>query len=269
MSSDDISLASNDWAVAVSPQHGGRLARVDYRGRALLHDAIDRSAENTLLWGCYPMAPWAGRLRNATFEYDHERFEVQSDDGPHALHGFVCRMPWTVTKVDATSIEMAVELSGVAPFDGWCTHRIVVDDLGVHLALTVTSHGRRFPVVIGWHPWFLRAWTHDIDFDSMLARDADNIVSTVEVAPTQGPWDDCFVNPRRAPTLRNGDTVITLDSDCNYWMVYTEPSHAFCLEPMSGPPNSLDTSHPRRRVVTPSQPLTRTLTIREAGTGAT
>ena len=51
---------------------------------------------------------------------------------------------------------------------------------------------------------------------------------------------------------------MTVTSDCDHWVVYDQPAHATCVEPQSGPPDALNVAPV---VVSPGEPLTRTMTI--------
>lgn len=272
----DIELSRGDWIVRVAPEHGGRIAQIVYKETHLLVDESRRTADRVHLWGCFPMVPWAGRLRNGMFAHRGVRYSTPVNEPPHALHGLATTRAWTVvdrsSSNESTSITMALNLDGtdrVAPFHAYCEHAVSIDDGGVRASLSVRSHGEDFPAVLGWHPWFTRALTYEVDFETMLERDDDNIVTTSRVNATHQhtpssnrAFDDCFTDVRRPPRLRLDDTSIQLDSDCSHWMLYTAPDHAFCLEPMSGPPDSLDDSHPDRFVVSPDNPLQRVLRLR-------
>ena len=48
-----------------------------------------------MLWGCYPMAPWAGRLREAA-SFGGRTYQLPIDAAPHATHGTVYRRAWRV-----------------------------------------------------------------------------------------------------------------------------------------------------------------------------
>lgn len=260
---DDVELVGGDWIVRVAPQHGGRIAQIVFHGSRVLCDDDGRQPNRALLWGCYPMVPWAGRLRHGTFVLDGTTHVMPINEPPHALHGLTLDTEWNMVEVSSTSVTMLTRLSGIAPFDAECEHRVNIDDGGVTSTLTLRSLGPVFPGMVGWHPWFSRAFSHDASFEAMLRRDSDNIVTTsrVEPAPTlfNSPLDDCFVGARQPPRISNGNDTIDLSSDCNHWMVYTGAAHAFCIEPMSGPPNCLDESHPDRILVTPERPLRRHL----------
>src|SRR5207342_2659303 len=67
-----IDLASGDASLTVDVERGGRLRSLRIAGEELLvqpDDPTDRS----IRWGSFPMAPWAGRLRDAILDWEGER----------------------------------------------------------------------------------------------------------------------------------------------------------------------------------------------------
>ena len=87
----------------------------------------------------------------------------------------------------------------------------------------------------------------------MLVRDGESIPSGARVPPTTGPWDDAFTGVTEPPVLEWGETLrLEVSSTCAWWVVYTEPAHALCVEPQSGPPDALN-GH--ADIVEPGSPL--------------
>jgi galactose mutarotase-like enzyme len=81
----------------------------------------------------------------------------------------------------------------------------------------------------------------DLAAATMYRRDADGIATTDRVAPTPGPWDDCFTDLRRPPVLRwPGFLELSIASSCPDWVVYTVPAGALCVEPQTAPPDALN-----------------------------
>ena len=126
--------------------------------------------------------------------------------------------------------------------------------------LAVEADDRPFPGDIGWHPWFRKPVALEFDPVAMYRRDAIGMTTGELVVPSSGPWDDCFVarGPVRLRYERSSAPVVTVDSDCDHWVVYDEPPHATCVEPQSGPPDSVTI---RPRVILPGHPLRRWMTI--------
>ena len=52
----------------IDPEHGGRLASFQIEGNELLV----HTGTSEFDWGCYPMVPWAGRVRKGRFEWAGE-----------------------------------------------------------------------------------------------------------------------------------------------------------------------------------------------------
>ena len=78
-----IELAASKAAVRLDPGSGGRIASLKIDGAELL---APRVGSDWLLWGCYPMVPWAGRVRDGRFGFDGEEYQLELD---------LPRMPFT------------------------------------------------------------------------------------------------------------------------------------------------------------------------------
>jgi aldose 1-epimerase len=59
----------------------------------------------------------------------------------------------------------------------------------------------------------------------------------------------------------DGDVTLEVSSSCDHWVVYTEPPHAVCVEPQSGPPDAFNLGR-GFVVVEPGAPLVHTMTWR-------
>ena len=256
-----ITLSSGNVQVVIDAIHGSRLSSLRFGEHELL---VQRSNDDSFSWGCYPMAPWAGRTRNGIFEHQGLSVQLPINSAPHAIHGLVHDAEWQVVTTSSTSATLRVELDQRWPFAGWVEHRISVDPSSVDLQLTVHAADRNdesasMPAQVGWHPWFVRPAQLEAEFKTMYVRDSEGIAGTQRAHQQQdlmhGQLDDCFTDAVNTSLLHfeNGLTV-RLESDCSHWVVYNEPSHAICVEPQSGPPNGLN-SEPL--VVSPDQSLTR------------
>ena len=256
-----ITLSSGNVEVVIDVEHGSRLSSMRFGDTELL---VQRNSDDSFSWGCYPMAPWAGRTRNGVFEHQGSSVQLPINSAPHAIHGLVHDAVWQVVSTSPSSATLRVEFDQRWPFSGWVEHHISVDSASVNLQLTVHAHNHNdetlsMPAQVGWHPWFVRPVHLEAEFKTMYVRDSEGIAAT-KCEPQQQDLmhrqlDDCFTDVVAAPLLNfdNGPTV-RLESDCSHWVVYNEPSHAICVEPQSGPPNGLN-SEPL--AVSPNQPLRR------------
>lgn len=234
-------LQTSDLIVDLAPERGGRLAQIVVGDTPLLVPE-SKTIDPILGWGCFPMVPWAGRLRNATFPLRGRYVTLDPSflqmEGRHALHGTCADRPWTVVAQSASSMVMRLDLAATGwPFGGWVEQRIALSPTSVQMEMSVHSDKTEFPVQIGWHPWFAKPEILDVAFESMHARDSEGIATAEMVAPTPPPWDDCFAGALHPPRLRVNGVTIELTSDCSHWVVFDELPHGTCVEPQSGPPD--------------------------------
>ncbi|HEY5852385.1 MAG TPA: aldose epimerase [Lysobacter sp.] len=235
-----VSIASGALEVDIAPEAGGRIAQIRHRGdEQLVGHGDDTGA--VIAWGCYPMVPWAGRIRRGRFGAEHRQYQLPLNLGAHAIHGVGFAMPWRLQSHGADFAELSLMLpqDEYWPFGGSARQRIEVEDGQLRMSLSVTAGERAMPATIGWHPWFRKPDRVQFEPRRMYPRDADGIATRPLVAPTPGPWDDCFINDLPVVIERDGQRV-RLSSDCMHWVVYDAAAHASCFEPQSGPPDSFN-----------------------------
>ena len=104
MTTDDLVIASDNVRCIVSPNAGGRLSSIIAFGRELL--IIKNDETNLQKWGCYPMAPWAGRVRNGVFTHQSNQHQLEINMHPHAIHGTVLDRPWKLIDSDSSNVVM-------------------------------------------------------------------------------------------------------------------------------------------------------------------
>ena len=253
-----MELTADGVVAVVDLDAGGRLASLCVHGHELL--VTDR-ADGVYGWGCYPMVPWAGRVRRGRFRFQDTEVALPLGMPPHAIHGVGVESAWIRTG----PTELACDLRDPWPFGGRALQRLDLDGDRLVLGLSVEAE-QAMPAMVGWHPWFRRRLDGggpvELDFvpDAMLTRDDDGIQTGATVPPPPGPWDDCFSGVRQPVGLAWPDVLaVQLRSSCAFWVVYTEPDHAACVEPQSGPPDSFNQTP---QVVEPGAPLTHWFEIR-------
>jgi galactose mutarotase-like enzyme len=260
-----IRLAAGDSVTVVDPASGGRQTSLTVEGQELLV----RHGGDVFHWGNFPMAPWVGRLRHGRFTVDGRVVQLPVNAPPHALHGLVTDRAWEVTSQNGAAVELAVDLgTGDDPWPWRCriTHGMALRDTGMDFRLTVHAE-EPMPADIGWHPWFVRtlaAAGGPVEADLGVAggeiylNDAEEIPTGRLGPPPPRPWDYCFVGLERPPTVRwPGVLGLTVDSDRDHWVIYDREPAGICVEPWTGPPNSLNS--PARTIVTPERPLEATM----------
>jgi len=291
----DVELAATEGKrevrLTVATGSGGRVRQILVDDVGLLAEPPNGDPLSTG-WGSFPMAPWAGRIRNGRFTFLDRDVALdlnhQDDTGSgggggglmpnrpgttgdlpdadrdrHAIHGTTFSRPWTVDGIDSTCVEMSCELVGALgwPFTGIARQTIALAPDGVDFTMSVeSSDGSIFPASLGWHPWFVKPDGLGFSPVAMYQRDDAGLPTGHLVVPPPGPWDDCFVNhhPVRLNYDRTTASVVTVSSEADHWVVYDGPEHATCVEPQTGPPDALTL---RPKVVTSGVPLRITMRI--------
>lgn len=226
--------------VELAPDAGGRIAQIRFAGTDWLVGPGDGS-HATIAWGCYPMVPWAGRVRGGRFGFGGRHYRLPVNMAPHAIHGLGFSRPWQVESRDPFGATLALRLPRDEhwPFGGLARQRVTLAEASVHLELSVEAGACSMPAVLGWHPWFRKPDTLHFSPRAVYPRDADGIATTPTAPPPPGPWDDCFVGVGTVVLERAGQRL-GLASDASHWVVYDGAAHATCVEPQTGPPDAFN-----------------------------
>jgi aldose 1-epimerase len=235
-----LAIADGELEVTVAPQAGGRLAQIRCDGVDWLLGP-DGDAPPMIAWGCFPMVPWAGRLRDGRFRFDDRDVQLPRSLGAHAIHGVGFGLPWTVEARFPRHLELSLQLPTDArwPFGGRCRQRIEVAGRRLRLQLEVQADALAMPVELGWHPWFRTPERLHFNPIAMYPRDGDGIAVRPLCAPKPPPLDDCFVNDD-AVLLEAAGHRLRLTSDCRHWVLFDGHPGATCLEPQTGPPDAFN-----------------------------
>jgi aldose 1-epimerase len=265
-------LTAGGAVVEVDRAHGGRLASLLVDGHELLVGPVPgdpRVPTDPLLWGCYPMAPWAGRTRGGRWVWGETLHELTPNHAGHAMHGTVFDRRWLLELQEGTYVRLRTELRPGWPYAGWVVHEVALAPDRVELRLEVHTESETFPAVCGWHPWFRRLLDVgeqvqiDLDAKRWYPRDVDGLpLGRVEPIPLRrGPWDDCFAAVTWPVTLTwPGAITAEITSTCDHVVRYDQPRHAVCIEPQTGPPDALN--HPDlATIVRPGRPLVAEMSI--------
>ncbi|MFI8716806.1 aldose epimerase [Stenotrophomonas sp. NPDC077464] len=230
-------LRAGALEVALAPEAGGRIAQIRYDGVDWLV-GVDDGDSAAIAWGCYPMVPWAGRIRHGRFAFDGTPYALPTNFGGHAIHGVGFTRPWEISSLDAASATLSLALpeDDHWPFGGSATQRIQLTPSGLQLHLALQTDKHAMPAVLGWHPWFHKPERLLFTPYALYPRDGEGIATLPMVHPTPGPWDDCF--------LVGGDVALELAGQrlrmragTAHWVVYDAAAHATCVEPQTGPPD--------------------------------
>ena len=238
---DRVVLTREEATLTVAPSAGGRIASLVLRGR----EVLVTDGDSPLWWGCYPMVPFAGRIRDGRFRFRGRAYQLPLTMPPNAIHGTVLDRAWQVTFRGDDRVELETELGSDWPFRGRVTQAIVLVPGGLEATLTVEATDA-MPVVLGWHPWFRRevdgiAAQLDFEAHAMYARDSSGLPTGATIPPTPRPWDDAFTDIVIPPRLTwPGVVRLDLRSTAPFWVVFDERDDAICVEPQTAPPDAFN-----------------------------
>ena len=248
-----IGLASGGARAEIDVERGGRVASWSVDGRELLVGPPS-PGDRSIRWGCFLMAPWAGRLADGRFRDEDGRLvQVPRTHGRHAIHGLLWDRAWTVDEANADRTVLTCTI----PRELWppgasVRHELRLTAGGLDLEATVTAGEGRLPVAIGWHPWFRR------DGEVSLRVHADAVLETAAMIPTGGTLpvqgrtdlrggptlgrrrlDHAYVAARSPAVLRWPDLELTIawDPTPETLVVHT-PASSLCVEPQTAWPNA-------------------------------
>lgn len=251
MQADMIPMEAGNTKILIDLNAGARLASLNIDGLEVLVPKND----DILRWGSYPMAPWCGRVRDGRFDYEGQTYELPRTMPPHAIHGTTFYRPWR--QIGMGHFER--DLSEEWPWAGRAVQKIDLSENQLNLRLEVISDALPFPASAGYHPWFNRqlsiggALKCHFQAESMYQRDAFDLPNGKLVKPPIGPWDDSFKNVQQPIVLEWPDALkLHLRSNTDHWVVYSEPTHALCVEPTTAPPDALNIA---QHIVRPDVPL--------------
>ena len=238
---DQVVLTREDVVLTVDPTNGGRIASLVIGG----HELLITEGHGPIWWGCYPMAPFAGRIRAGRFRFRGRTYELPLTMPPNAIHGTVLERPWQVDVASEDRVDLSSDLGRDWPFRGRITHAIALVPGGLEATLTVEA-AEPMPVALGWHPWFRReiaGSAAQLDFEAhwMYQRDAAGLPTGATVPPTARPWDDAFTDIVIPPRLTwPGVARLDLRSTAAFWVVFDERDDAICVEPQTAPPDAFN-----------------------------
>ena len=219
-----------------------------------------------LFGGNYVMAPWAGRIEDASISYNNAYFPQPINSEPWALHGSTPFNEPTIVELTDSRVVFEHDLDSELP--SWprgfvVRHSWEIDKTKLITEIVVTTSGQAFPVVAGWHPWFLRTLSsghssfYGLDASGVFEVNDSKIVTGKLNDVFPGPWDDAFLVPDGKAFIE-WDQAFRIDIETNsqFFVVYDKQAEYVCIEPQSGPPNGNNLDSPDfHYVVTPSKPL--------------
>lgn len=256
-----VTLRDEVVAAEIDPAHGGRISSLRVGGDEVLWTAADvvEADRSAISWGMYPMAPFAGRIRNGRFAWRGEAHQLRINLAPHSIHGTVLDRPWHIDSSEPTVVEISTELGEQWPWVGHCVQRFELDTATaglLHTTIEVHTDRAAFPASVGWHPWFRTVTPSGARLSPFrpglahrlgrqVERGDDAIATGRWIPVADRPWDDCFDRVDWPLTLEwatDSDPThhLAISSDAPCAVIYDERAEAWCVEPQSAPPAVID-----------------------------
>ena len=231
-------INSNNLKVIVDLNNGGRISSLKFHG----YEFVIPNNRKVLHWGWYPMVPWAGRINKGEFLGPSSKIKLPTDlMPPHAIHGFGHSVVWQDEGEGISSCEFEGDFAGAG-----AVQEIKVSEDTLHYKLQYVPNSCELPAWLGLHTWF--PWTIEssqravISFsaNNMLELSADGIPSGELVPAGEGPWDDTFTQLNSVPKITwPGIASLEIESNVDWWTIYTKDKAVFCVEPLNAPPDAI------------------------------
>ncbi|HBN73263.1 MAG TPA: aldose epimerase [Sutterella sp.] len=245
-----VTLSTPSLHVAVCPKDGARIVSLRHCGTELLRQY--EPGRKAFQYGCFPMIPWVGRLRNGTISFAGKEYFLYQNKGKNAMHGMAHFDDWDC-EIFPSKLVLTNEVRHPWPWPCKVVYTIELKENVLALKLELEStHGKTFPVDAGWHPWFLKdpdktgqaQLRLSFHADSMCETGSDELPTGRIMNPSAGPWDDCFnfdTSNAGAELVYPGRRSIAIRSNCPALVVFDKQPDATCVNPMSGIPNGVNT----------------------------
>lgn len=250
---DSVKISDDGVKATIDPE-GGRLSSLEIGGV----EVLVTDGEKPTRWGSFPMIPWCGRLPGGVLYHAGNEYRFPLTNPQHANHGQAHMQRWDIADASDTVVKLTTRLESPWVFGGLVRQRFELDGSTLSIEVQIEAEEYAMPIMAGWHPWFRRRLEIGGDAELRVRPGRryevdENMVPTGEfVAVGPEPWNECFVELVDRPVISwPGAFDLTLDSSFDHWVIFTEPDHAICVEPQSGPPNQLNSAptliHPGQR----------------------
>ena len=267
MTSPLLELAAGALRVDIAPALGGSVARFysldDAGGRAdwlRPASAQDLASGDPRRLACFPMLPYANRLRDGCFEFQGRRIELAAGPHPHALHGQAWLSAWEVESQSPDQITLGWHEEGRSwPFPYCARQTFELTPQALTITLEVHNTGTTaMPLGLGLHPYFPRPegtrWHAElgtcwaVDDQGLPTGECQQPDWTQQrefgFEPGHPTIDHCFSpwwHEARIAWPDGRGLLMRADAPLDLLHVYAPSSgRCFCLEPVSNAPDWLN-----------------------------
>lgn len=196
MKSECVLLSAGDLSVELLPSVGGSIARFDRvhaDHRQQIFRGCDGDRNDVLAMGCFPLVPFANRIRGGAFSCDGRvvRLTPNLEGDVSPLHGQGWRAPWAIVEQsDRAAVLSFSHAAGEWPWHYDAEQRIELDPNGLSLILSCFNRSAEpMPCGLGFHPYYPCDAQTVLDTTVERAWTVDDLVLPVESVPATGRYD--------------------------------------------------------------------------------
>jgi aldose 1-epimerase len=165
MTKSPIVLSKGLLSVGIDPAAGGSLSRLDLLLGSKRIDILRPARSNPCLiapalnMSCFPLVPYAGRLRGGRFDFAGRVITYPLNALPerNSSHGDGFTREWDVIDLDRDRAVLRACALADAPIQYDCTQTVTVAENRVDITLMARNiESRPIPLECGFHPYFAR-----------------------------------------------------------------------------------------------------------------
>lgn len=190
--------------------------------------------------GCYPLAPFHNRIRNARFTYAGRtaQLPVHPDAAPNALHGMGSRAVWQPVSANAQGarIEWRHSANAAWPWTFRVQQIFALAKDRLSLSLTIENQDDAvMPAGLGWHPYFPGHFSCEDDARNEWPMD-EHYLPLGHAGPVRAfsPPATAYRSGWSKVQITGGDLRMTISArELDHLVLHAPDAPYFCVEPVS------------------------------------
>lgn len=195
MTAESITLRDGALELQVRPTVGGSVARFDWLGpdgRQPLFRGADENFSDVLDAGCFPLVPFANRIRGGSFRFGGQDIVLKPNLAGDAspLHGQGWRAAWDARRVSADAIELVYRHdAGEWPWTYEARQRMTLTPESLSIEMSCRNLSTLpMPCGLGLHPYYPCDAQTLLDTDVSTVWTIDEAVLPVASVPATGRY---------------------------------------------------------------------------------